>query len=353
MTKKPLFYKIYFAAIAVFLVILTVLLVWLNGWLKIYEAAQPINLINSIVDKHLKNGDVDYLLNDCSLKISEYETQENIDAFFKQNTEGASFTSVVLSKRPDGCDAAYTVKSGDKKFLNIYLKKQNNSASFLPTYFVMGSELDSDYYSSITVSMPQNAEITVNGKQLDASLRKESPLPEFAKKYLEGEKTTAQQTATIEYLLDSDVTVSAKLGGKETDVVKNDNTYSVYQYIDADVKKKVQNVATKGSEAYAGYMQADATLADVATYFDTGCDFYKNIRSSYTDHILEHTPAGFDNLENNEVFKYSDNIYSCHVKFTQVLRRNGMAYKIYFDKYVFLKKSGDSFRIIDIKTPEE
>ncbi len=352
MTKKPLFYKIYFSVIALFLVVLTVALIFLHSWLKSYEAAQPINLINNIVEKHLTTGNIAYLQENCGLEISPYETEINLSAFVENEISDKTLTAVVSAKRPDGCDAAYTVKADGKKLLNIFLKKKSGAASFLPTYTVLGSELDSGFYKSITVTMPQNAEITVNGVMLDSKLRKDSEIPEFAKKYLTSEKTEKPQTATIEKLLSDNVTVTAKLGGKETDVSKSDNTYSVYQYIDSSIKQKIQNVATKGSQAYAGYMQTDATLSDVAAYFDTGCDFYKNIRSSYTDHILEHTAAGFDNVKNDEVFKYSDNIYSCKVQFTQVLKRNGMTYKIYFDKYVFLRRSGDSFKIIDIKSPE-
>ncbi len=352
MTKKPLFYKIYFAVVAVFLCALTVALILLNGWLKSYEAAQPVNLINSIVEKHLKVGDIAYLQENYALKISPYETPENITAFFENEIYSKTLSSVVSAKRPDDCDAAYTIKADDKKLLNIYLKKESDAASFLPTYTVLRAELDSEYYKSISITMPQNCEIKVNGITLENDVRKDSEIPEFVKKYLEGEKTTKQQIAVIENLLSDNVSVVAVMNGKQTEVHKNDTTYSVYQYIDNSIKNKVQYVATEGSKAYAGYMQADATLSQVAAYFDTGCDFYKNIRSSYTDHILEHTAAGFDDVENNEVFKYSDNIYSCHVKFTQVLKRNGMTYKIYFDKYVFLEKHGASFRIIDIKSPE-
>lgn len=352
MTKKPLFYKIYFSVVALFLVVLTVALFSLHSWLKSYEAAQPINLINNIIENHLKAGDIAYLQKNCGLEISPYETDNNLNTFVENEISGKTLAAVVSAKRPDGCDAAYTVKANDKKLLNIYLKKESGATSFLPTYAVLNSELDNSFYKSISITMPQNAEITVNGISLDNKLRKNGEISEFTKKYLDGEKTEKPQTATIEKLLSDNVTVTAKLDGKETDVSKNDNTYSVHQYIDGAIKQKIQNVATGGSKAYAGYMQTDATLSDVAAYFDTSCDFYKNIRSSYTDHILEHTAAGFDNVKNDQVFKYSDNIYSCKVEFTQVLKRNGMTYKIYFDKYVFLIRSGDTFKIIDIKSPE-
>lgn len=353
MIKKSVFYKIYFAFIAIFLVALTVCLIGLRGWLKSYETAQPQNLINSIIENILKQKDTDFLRQNYSLEISKYENEQNLIDLINNFVDGKQLSAVVCASRPEGCDAAYTIKSNDDKFLNIYLKKDENSISFLPTYSVIGAEFDKDLYKSISLSMPKNVSISVNGIPLDDSERKDDEIPNFVANYLKDETVVKQQSAVIDYLLSDEITVTAALDGKDIAVTKNGNEYTVFQYIDSDVKKSVQTIATEGSKAYAGYMQGDATLSDVATYFNTGCDFYKNIRSSYTDHILEHTPEGFSNIENDSVFKYSDNIYSCRVKFTQVLKRNGMTYKIYFDKYVFLEKSGDAFRIIDIKSPEE
>ena len=352
MTKKSVFYRIYFAVIALFFVALTVALIWLGGWLKSYEAAQPQNLINTIVENKLKNKDIDFLKQDCSLKISKYETEQNLTDLIDKFVDGKQLSSVVCATRPEGYDAAYTIKSGEEKFLNVYLKKDENSASFLPKYIIIGAEFDKDLYKTITVSMPQNVSVTINGIALTEKERKDDIIPDFVADYLKGETVIRQQSAVVDYLLSNEITITAKKDGKDISLTKNDNAYTVFQYIDNDVKKAVQTIATEGSKAYAGYMQGDATLAEVASYFNTNCDFYKNIRSSYTDHILEHTPEGFINVKNDEVFKYSDNIYSCRVKFTQVLKRNGMTYKIHFDKYVFLEKNGGNFRIIDIKSPE-
>ncbi len=353
MAKRSIFYKIYFSFIAVFCVTLSVLLIWLNGWLKSYEAAQPVNLINSIIDTHLKNGDINYLIENCGLKISQYETKESIDSFLSENITGKALSAVVSSKRPEGSDAAYSIEADGKKVLHIFLKKDSSSAAFLPKYTVLSSELEKDYYKTINITMPQNTKISLNGKVIDDALYQEIGIPQFVEKYLPNETAVKQKSVVIENLLSDNVTVTAEYSGEKVDVHKDGNTYSVYQYIDDSVKKNVREIATEGSKAYAGYMQGDATLALVATYFDTNSDFYKNIRSSYTDHILEHSAEGFINVVNDEVFKYSDNIYSCRVEFTQVLKRNGMTYKIYFKKYVFLEKSGNTFSIIDIKSPEE
>ena len=78
MIKKSVFYKIYFAFIAIFLVALTVCLFGLRGWLKSYETAQPQNLINSIIENNLKQKDTDFLRQNYSLKISKYENEQNL-----------------------------------------------------------------------------------------------------------------------------------------------------------------------------------------------------------------------------------------------------------------------------------
>lgn len=353
MAKKSVFYKIYFSFIALFLIALAVLLFLFNGWLKGYEAAQPINIINGIVDSELKSGNEDYLIEKCALKISPYESKENLKALFGEQITGKDIKVFVSSKMPQDCDLAYVIKADGEKILYLYLKKQKSSNALLPTYEIVSSELEKNFYKTINITMPKNVDVTINGVTLDNAVRKDIEISQSAEGYLNGKEGITQQTATVDNLISENVLVAASVDGKAVDVEIKDGKYTVMQYIDPAIKNQIALVATEGSKAYAGYMQGDATLEQVAAYFNTGCEFYKNIRSSYTSHILEHTPAGFDSVKNDEFFQYSDNIYSCHVSFTQVLKRNGMTYKIYFDKNVFVEKSGGGFRIIDIKSPEE
>ena len=353
MTKKPIFYKIYFAVIALFLVLLTVGIFWLNGWLKSYEAAQADNIIADFVENRLKTGDVSYIRKNCNITVSEYEKEENVDNLFKSfSANKEKLSTVVYAFKPEGCDLAYTVKIGEQRVLNVYLKKQSGSNSFLPKYAIMGVEFDKSCYKTVTVSVPQNVEVTINGKKLDQKYRKYEEISSFVANYLKNENAIIQQTAVIDNLLDDNVTVAATMNGKAVEVSQNGNVFSVQSAIEDDIKAKIQSVATEGSKKYASYMQTDATLQEVAAYFDTSCDFYKNIRSSYTDHILEHTLEGFADLDNSEIYKYSENIYSCRVKFTMVLKRNGMTYKDPYNKYVFVRKEGNTFKIIDVKNPE-
>ncbi len=352
MTKKPLFYKIYFSVIAVFLIALTVALFALGSWLKSYEKAQPVNIIDGIVESGLKEADADYLINSCKLKVSPYEKESVLRDFLKQSTENKALTSALCRTLPEGCDTGFVVKSDDTPFLNIYLKKDASSSSLLPTYNIMWSEFAGDTYKRVTVTAPHDAELFLNGKEVESSLREDLAVSDFVKDYLKNENAVKQQTAVIDNLLSDDVTVEAKLSGKEATVTQSGNSYYVHSVIDGEVKKNVQTVALEGTMAFAKYLQTDASLAEVGAYFDKSSTFYKSITSTYVDHILEHTYT-FTDIRNEDVFKYSDNIYSCYVEFTHVLKRNGMLNETEFKKYVFVKKSGNSYLIIDIKSPEE
>ena len=58
MKNKPLFYKIYFSVIAVFLVLLIAGLFVLYSVLSVFEAAQPTGLMVNIVTEYLQKGDL-------------------------------------------------------------------------------------------------------------------------------------------------------------------------------------------------------------------------------------------------------------------------------------------------------
>ena len=80
-----------------------------------------------------------------------------------------------------------------------------------------------------------------------------------------------------------------------------------------------------------------------------------NFKSVYsTANILYRTtmdPNDFEDIAFSEAHKYTDNLYSCRVKFTHILKLGQRTYKDYFDKYVYIEKVGNSLKVIDMQTP--
>ncbi len=353
MTEKPLFYKIYFSVIGVFVVALAVLLFLLGGWLKGYEAGQPATIVNGIIENNLKKGDVYSLKESVGLSVSPYETEDALNTAIKARLDGKELTASSSAKRPAGCDMAYVIKSGDERIMQVYLRRIGKASAIgTSKYEVMGCELDKSLYHTVNLSMPENADITVNGIPLAKEDRQNVKLSDSIKKELEGKTFASRQTAKLENLINADAIIAATQDGKELQVQKNGTDVSVLQYVPEDETKAIIEFATNASKTYAAYMQEDSSLGKVAAFFDKKCEFYENIRTSLVIFALDHESYRFENVKSGDVYKYSDEVYCCRVEFTQVLVRRGKEYEDHFKKNIFLKKSGKSYLVFDMQSIE-
>ncbi len=339
--KKSLFYRIYFSVIAVFLICLAVGLVIFSGWLKTYEAAQPENIVETLILKHLEKGDILTLHNEYGLKLSDYETEKGLKSFYESTVKGKKLDYSTSALKPEGADLAYAVTVDGKKLMDVFLKQAENKK-----YEVLSLEFNKSVYKSFKITAAENVEIKVNGIKVKAEDRKNEELPSL-KNELSGKKIINKQIITLNNLLGEPEKVTATSEGKET-VLKADNgLYSATQ--DFPEKAKVSDIASKGASTYASYMFNDSSLANVRKYVDTNTDFYENIRTTIVTFTLNHSGNKIEDLKVTEYHKYSDNLFSCRVSLTNVLKRGAEEYKDYFDKYVYLKTSGDSYKIIDMQ----
>lgn len=127
MKQKSLFYKIYFAAVAVFAVLLITGLFIMHGRLADYEAAQPEPTVNRLIETKIKTGDIYSEREEYSLKLSPYETKESFNSALKELTNGKEITAASSSVKPKDCDVAYNIKAGDTVLFNVYLKKNRQN----------------------------------------------------------------------------------------------------------------------------------------------------------------------------------------------------------------------------------
>lgn len=349
MKIKSKFYKIYFSVIAGFLLLLAAFLIFLSGWLGNYEKAQPETMVNSIIEGYIKSGDFYEVKNIAPLNVSPYEAKETVNKVLSDAAKEGEITASSSASRIEGAEIAYTVKAGDKKLINIYFKKTASSSALLAKYEIVSMAFDDAFYKTATITMPQNAEIKVNGMVLDKADIKTATLPEIPKKY-KPENLSGGCYATLSNLLSEELTVEASENGTPLAVTKSGTQYSVNESIDATLKDKLADFATEASKTYSAYMQEDSSLGAVQKYFATDTDFYQNIRTSLVIFALDHEGFRFDDVKTHSINKFSDNLYSCHVTLTQVLIRNGKEYKDYYNKNVFIYVNGNKMSVIDLQS---
>lgn len=352
MKIKSKFYKIYFSVIAAFIVLLAAFLVFLGGWLGNYEKAQPETIINSIIEDYMMTGNFYGIKNIAQLSISPYETEDNVNNIMAEAISNKALSASSSASRIEGSDVAYTVKADDNKVLTVYFKKTADSSSLLAKYEIISADFEDEFYKSVTITMPEGCELKVNGRVLDKEDINTTKLPEIPDKY-KSDDLKSSCYATLNNLLSDNPSVDAFKDNSPLNVTKNATHYSVAENIDADLQDKLSNFAVEASKTYSAYMQEDSSLGAVKKYFATDTDFYTNIRTSLVTFALDHEGFDFEDVKVHSVQKYSENLYSCRVSLTQVLKRGSSKYRDYYDKNVFIYVNGNKMSVIDLQSTED
>lgn len=350
MAVKSKFYKIYRICVIAFVCFLTAALTVLFFWLREYENSMPANTALKIAQKYIAAGDADYLIENCGMKISPYENRDILKETLKGSAVQGEITVSTASAKDADCDAAFSVKSGDKKIATVYLKRDTRKKALGNRgYTAVSCTLDNSLYKSVKISMPSNAQVYINGILLADDARTDSAVPEIDKNIFDMSSAVKKQTAQIENLL-AQPTVTAKQDGADLNVSGADGEFCVEQSIDDGICQKIGATALEGAKTYAKFMQNDAGFSAVAKYLKSGTSFYKNLRTSLVIFAIDHDSYGFEDVSVTEYYKYSDKLYSCRVTFTQVLKKGNQQFRDTVDKNVFVIAENGGYKIVDMQS---
>ena len=346
--KNNKFVRFYIGFVSVFALLIIIGLFILHSFLAAYEAAQPKSMAQKICDEYIKTADVLKLKEEYSLKLSDYETEENAKKAFEGLISGKELEVNYSSKTPKGSDICFFVKSGKKNIIKIALSKNKKAGKFgLTGYSVDEISLLENVYKTVNITFPSNAKLSVNGKELKKDYIEKSELPEI-KDVDFGKSAVYTCTAELGNLLNDEVKVEAS--DKDFSVQKSGENISVTQNFDEEFRKDIEDFAVAGAKAYAEYMQDNGSLGQIAKYIDTNSDFYKGIRGTIVRFALSFNGSSYENLECIGFTKHSDEIYSCRVKFAHAMKQGAKLYYDYFDKRIYLRVNENGKKIIDMQS---
>ncbi len=352
MKNKPLFYKIYFSVVAVFLVLLIIGLFVLNSVLTVYEAAQPTGFVNGIIKEYLEKGDIYKLNKDFGVNLSIYENEKSFNSAFNKLSDGEKLNAVSSAKKLEGFDEVYNIKAGDSVLMTLYLEKADKAGKYgIKGYELGKAEFNSDICKTYIINAPSDIKLVVNGVEVKNEDRKDLEMPKILTNKIGDKKVVTHQTFKLSGFLTDEFELKAyDASGKEAKVTNDNNIYTVSQIILEDELNELKSLAINATQSYAKFMQEDAGLGTVAQYFDTSTEFYNYIKKTER-FVWDHTGYGFEDVSFTEVHKYTDTLYSCRVKFTHYLTLGQRRYEDYFDKYVYVEKGANGLKVIDMQTP--
>ena len=310
--KFPLFYKIYFISIAVFLVALAVFLFWLNGWLISYNASLPETVSAGFYNDVFVGKNTDKIIELSETCTSEFETKDDLAEFISTNLNDLSYTSVSTG---DEDEAKYVVKSGEYKVADYTLTRADGkwTPDKVTLYLPDGDEYKIKLLSTDT--------LYINGKAVSKDYIS-STEEHISKNYLP-EWVTAPEwiTYTVSGLLAKPEIKVVDRNGNEpklTDINGVLTAEVIYDTPDEEIAQRVLD----GAMQYAIYMQNDTTFSALQPYFEKDTELYKKIREALTMFSLTHQGYEFEDVSVSEYFRYDDETVSMRISFVHILKKN-------------------------------
>lgn len=344
-TKRfPLFYIFLLLLVVIVLIGTEIGKSYLTKVLTAYEDSQYKYVAEDFLDTHFVPGDGKALAKLFATQISEMETSEGVAKAFSELTKGKTFSlQSVSTGLTDKIE--YVVKCDDKRFASLTLQKSEETDDFgFTLYEVADCVLNEKLFFSRTLLAPVGYTVQVNGNFAGDDYRSDEIIHTTYGDSIPGDVLGIPYAAyTFDSLLSEPVFSALSPVGTIAEVILlASGEYCAETVFDTVMPTDLQAYVIEATQAYACYLQKDATFGTVAKYLDKDSQLYENIRTSPNWMVIDHNSYDFADAEVSEYYVYNDTAFSCRVTLTHILKYRGLAdYRDYIDiTWYFSKKDG-------------
>lgn len=313
--RMPLFYKIYFASIALFFVLLVVFLIWLNGAVHNYNQSIPETISERFFDSTFKNLNPEKIIQMSDTKPSEFETEGMLKSYIETVFSGdISYTSVSNGKSHQ---KKYIVKSGEHKIAEYFLEKdaENKWAASKIGLFLPEER-------SKIVKILSSGKLLVNGKEVSEKYVTSTTDGKWQQYLPNDTQAPYWVTYTLPRLYQQPEIKVIDRNNNLPRLVEEKGIITeeiIYDQQEQEIVSRIKD----GALQYAICMQNDAKKNTVYPYFKKGTELYKRIQSVETAFVWEHNGYDFEDVEISEYFRYDPSTISLRISYTHVLKMNG------------------------------
>lgn len=344
----------------IYALVLTVIMigVWIffYSFIDGYEKGMPYNTMAKVAAE-FDDSKIEQLFADIESE-NEFEGKDVMIAYVKDIIKDQEIT-YQEAKENTAKNPVYELMCGDKSFAKVSLKKVGKIKHGFKKWAVDTISF-AEYMpetSSVTITVPQDAVVTINGKEVGSS-------------YITGKDVEVEELNHVaQYLkqVPKKVTYEAagffetpqievkNADGKNLDIEQKENQYVAGFAVDAQTEAEMKGYVEEVTDAYARnfanlgkaiyqYVMDQSELSDAIELSTTY--FYPTEYISGTE---------FASREITDFVRYTEDCFSCHVKYDYVIHFNG--YSIDHDTssvdmiWTFVK-SGDNWYLTDTKYTE-
>ena len=348
--RIPKFYIILLAIVIVVVVLTQVGTWYTTGVLKEYEDSQYKYAAEQYFSDNFTTPTGDSLSTLFKSQFSDFESEQTLSSYFDTLIDGKEFK---LQRSSSGMseNEKYVVSLNNLKFAEFFVvKSEEKTKHGFDTYEIADAVLNDKILNTYSIEIPVEYSLQVNGKAVNGDFalgdRIETESFSFMPEGVDGIVYTTYMFKNMCGAPDFSVVAA---DGTEANIVKiDDGKFKAGIVNDKKLEKEFSNYIIEATKAYACYMQKDATFSKVRGYLDPASDFYKYVNGTPTWPVITHNSYGFENASVGEFYAYSDDVFSCRITITHILKYSGLEdYKDSIDITWYLRKVNDKFLIYD------
>lgn len=353
--KFSVFYAIFFAFIAVFLIALFAVCRFVNGWLADYESSLPKYVAEEVFDKfylpltsELPDSAVAALIKKSGISTSEYENTEILMEYIISAVSGKTLSYTESSAGIESGKIRYIVRisenGSDVKLSTFTLCESGESSKYgSPLYELDGIELFCKPTESVSVIAPADYTVYINGIAANDSTITETNIASNMK-YVPDSLTPVTYTKRdIKELYQAPEIKVLAPDGRESPITLENGVYTAELLYSDTIASEMTEYVLSAARALSAYMQNDMTFYSCSKYLEKGTELYEATRTSETYWVIDHNGYSFEDESASEFYAYDSNTFSCRVKHVHILKsKKEEDYRDYIDMTLFFRRADEN-----------
>ena len=351
------FKKGFWIAWGVFAALLIAALVLLWSFLNRYEKGLPEHYMAQVLesietgkteDLHIETAD-GKSIDDASIFVDKTKIIE----YLQEKDKAGKLDFVKVNAESAGEENVYLIRSGEEQLLKVTIRRPEGSRSWKE----IRSQLVGDAFQirSITAQIPSSCTLEINGMEADRSFITEKKaqiemLSELISSGIIGKQPTLD-TYTVSGIFPGKAEVVMRnKKGKEVPCTLTENVYSAgFEAGKKFVNEQKQRVLSL-FEPYALYFSGDANKQVLNNIMLIGSPAYESASSADVSWMQAHDGIEITDQEVSNFRKYSDECFSCDIRFSEKIMRGGEAVRTWDTNMTWIFVLDGDYYIADLIT---
>lgn len=347
--RESWFYRIYFGALALCALGLIVGLTVLSGVMREYEETRPIHCAEPVLELFEQRDWAQLQEMDESAAQLKYDAPEQYASQLETLTQGGEFTlkSIVTINE---AEQQYNILMDGKKIGELTLEQSGETTKHgFERWRVKRLETQAFAMREYTITVPSDSSVAVNGQALTDADVLERDIPAVDSANLpQGVKAPTLTRYGVRMLSGEpgDIAVTDKNGAAQTLEPDGETGYRCgLAWDDARIKAQCEDAVVKWGRRLAAFTSDDYDKIDLSNACVNPSPARSYIRNMENQWAQDHDGYRFENIETSEYYIYSDNCFSCRMRFDYVLQyaRGDRSYPTQYTLYFV--RNGGSFKL--------